>query len=62
MSGLLNTKTVIATLGYYALSMVLYKILPGQDIDGTALRGGGKLKYRFNGAALPTVCDSRNSS
>lgn len=48
VSGLINTKTVIATLGYYALSLVLNAVLPAQEIEGVELRSGGKLKYRFN--------------
>ena len=48
-TGLLNLQTVVATVGYYALSMVLYKFLPGDEYEGSELRGGGKLKYRFNG-------------
>lgn len=47
-AGLLNTETVIATLGYYLLSVVLFAVLPGQEVEGTELQSGGKLKYRFN--------------
>ena len=47
-SGLLNTQSAIATLAYYALSMVLYKIIPTTEINGTKLRSGGKLVYRLN--------------
>lgn len=37
-------------LAYYALSLVLYRILPAQEVYGTKLRESGRpLKYRFNG-------------
>lgn len=47
-SGLINTQAVVATLGYYFLSLVLNFVLPAQEVEGTELRGGGRLKYRFN--------------
>ncbi|KAF2503108.1 ERG4/ERG24 ergosterol biosynthesis protein [Lophium mytilinum] len=48
VSGLLNTKTVFATLGYYLLNLTLYALLPASEVDGTELVSGGRLKYRFN--------------
>ena len=36
-------------LSYYFLSLVLYTALPGVEVEGTELRLGGKLKYKFNG-------------
>lgn len=37
-------------LAYYLLSMVLYRILPAQDAQGTKLvRHGRPLQYRLNG-------------
>jgi len=47
-SGLLNTQALLGTLGYYFLSLVLYRFLPGEECEGTELRSGGRLKYRFN--------------
>ncbi|KAK1912346.1 Delta(14)-sterol reductase [Pyrenophora teres f. teres] len=47
-SGLLNTQAFLGTLGYYMLSLTLYRFLPGQEVAGTELRSGGKLMYRFN--------------
>ncbi|KAF2660781.1 ERG4/ERG24 ergosterol biosynthesis protein [Lophiostoma macrostomum CBS 122681] len=47
-SGLLNTQAVLATLGYYLLSMTLYTFLPATETEGVELRNGVKLKYRFN--------------
>lgn len=35
-------------LAYYLFSMVLYKVLPGEQVEGTVLASGGKLKYKFN--------------
>lgn len=49
VSGLLNTKAFLATLGYYALSFILYAVLPAEEVEGTVLRSGARLKYRFNG-------------
>lgn len=38
------------TLGYYLLSLVLYRVLPGQEMYGTKLRESGRpLKYKLNG-------------
>ena len=48
-SGLCNTQAIVATLGYYFLSLVLNAVLPAQEVEGVELRGGGRLKYRFNG-------------
>ncbi|PSN67806.1 sterol C-14 reductase-like protein [Corynespora cassiicola Philippines] len=47
-SGLINPNAVAAVLGYYHLSLFLYAILPADEPEGTELRSGGKLKYRFN--------------
>ncbi|KAH0541339.1 hypothetical protein FGG08_004177 [Glutinoglossum americanum] len=35
-------------LGYYLLSLILQGILSGDEIEGVALRSGGRLKYKFN--------------
>jgi len=35
-------------LGYYGLSLVLHKVLPGEHVEGVELASGGKLKYKFN--------------
>jgi len=55
IQGLLNTKALVATLGYYALSFLLYGILPAEEHDGTVLEKSGlRMKYRFNGAHCKT--------
>lgn len=41
-------------LAYYALSLVLQTVLPGEVVEGTELRSGGRLKYKFNGASDAT--------
>jgi delta14-sterol reductase len=46
---LLNTQAFLGTLGYYLLSLTLYTVLPGEEVNGVALSSGQKLKYRFNG-------------
>lgn len=39
---------------YYFLSLVLYRILPAQEVLGTKLAQSGRpLKYRFNGKLSP---------
>jgi delta14-sterol reductase len=48
ISGLINTKAVIATFGYYFLSVALNAFLPATELEGMQLRTGGRLKYRFN--------------
>jgi delta14-sterol reductase len=48
-SGLINTKAALGTFGYYFLSLALHAFLPAENVDGTELKTGGKLKYRFNG-------------
>ena len=37
------------TLAYYFLSLVLQVVLPGDKVQGTVLRDGGRLDYKFNG-------------
>lgn len=51
VAGLINTKTVLATLGYYTLSLALNAFLPAVEVEGTVLRSGGRLIYRFNAFA-----------
>ncbi|EON63431.1 hypothetical protein W97_02658 [Coniosporium apollinis CBS 100218] len=53
-SHLLNTKAVVATIGYYAFSLVLNALLPAQEAEGVELRSGGRLKYRMN--AFASAC------
>ncbi|KAF2006202.1 sterol C-14 reductase-like protein [Amniculicola lignicola CBS 123094] len=48
VSGVLNTQAFLGTLGFYFLSLALYAFLPAEEAEGTELRTGGKLKYRFN--------------
>ena len=42
-------------LSYYLTSLVLQRILPGQEVEGVELRSGGRLKYKFNGERLEAV-------
>ncbi|GAB7353031.1 hypothetical protein MBLNU459_g3587t1 [Dothideomycetes sp. NU459] len=55
LSGLINTETVVATFGYYALSLALDVLLPAHKVEGVKLRGGHRLKYRFNGTIPPNT-------
>jgi hypothetical protein len=54
IAGLLNTNAVLGTLGYYLLSLTLHTFLPATKVQGTELRSGGKLNYRFNGVYILT--------
>jgi len=47
--GLGSWKAMSWTLGYYLFSALLYRILPGTEVEGTVLSSGGRLKYKFNG-------------
>lgn len=49
LTGLLNVKAFGVVLAYYATSFVLYAILPANEVEGTELRSGGRIKYRLNG-------------
>lgn len=49
-AGLINAEAVLGTLLWYGLSLVLNAVLPADEVEGTELRTGGRLKYRFNGA------------
>jgi Delta14-sterol reductase len=50
-----NVEALLATFGWYGLSLVLYAILPAQEVDGTLLSNGVKLKYRLN-SMTDTLC------
>lgn len=52
IGGLINWQSVVAVTGYYLLSLTLNAVLPAQEVQGTELRSGGRLKYRFNGMSL----------
>ena len=46
--GLGSWKALWGSLGYIALSLVLYRVLPAHEVEGSELRSGGRLKYRLN--------------
>jgi hypothetical protein len=46
--GLADFKTTGWVLAYYLLSLTLQRVLPGEIVEGTELRSGGKHKYKFN--------------
>jgi len=48
VGGLLNVEAVLGTLVWYGWSLLLYVVLPAQEVEGTELASGGRLKYRFN--------------
>jgi len=47
-AGLISTEAALGTFAWYALSLLLYVILPATEVDGVELKSGGKLKYRLN--------------
>ena len=48
ITGLCSWEVFGWTLAYYGLSLVLYRVLPAHEIEGTELASGGKLMYRLN--------------
>ncbi|OBT51657.1 hypothetical protein VE04_08488, partial [Pseudogymnoascus sp. 24MN13] len=47
-NGIVSLEATGWVLGYYFLSLVLHRFLPGQIVEGTELAIGGRLKYKFN--------------
>ncbi|KAJ3494108.1 hypothetical protein NLJ89_g10880 [Agrocybe chaxingu] len=43
-----DTDASLLYLGWYAFCVVAWAILPGDAVDGTTLRTGGKLSYKIN--------------
>ncbi|KAI8313095.1 Delta(14)-sterol reductase [Colletotrichum sp. SAR11_240] len=58
--GLGDNKVNAAVLGYYFFNALLYRFLPGTEVEGVQLASGGRLKYRFNsfssGTFILTLC------
>lgn len=50
--GLTSFKVTGVVLAYYLFSMILYRVLPGEETEGTPLPSGGKLKYKFNSTSF----------
>lgn len=48
LRGLYDGQVTLYVLGYYLLLLVLQIVLPGQEVDGVVLAGGGRHKYKFN--------------
>lgn len=46
--GLSSLDVTTKVLGYYLLSLVLHRVLPGEEVEGVELASGGKIKYKFN--------------
>jgi delta14-sterol reductase len=53
VAGLFSWEAVAAVLGYLLVNAILYRILPAVEVEGTLLRSGGRLKYRFNSTPAP---------
>ena len=48
IQGLASWHATFGVLAYYALSLVLHRVLPGEYVEGTELASGGRLKYKLN--------------
>ncbi|KAK1140355.1 erg24, C-14 sterol reductase [Aspergillus melleus] len=48
LSAFFDVQVTLWVLSYYLLSLFLYVFLPGQEVDGTVLACGGRLRYKFN--------------
>ena len=53
--GLTTPSVFLWVLSYYLLSLTLFAFLPGEVVEGTTLRSGARLKYKFNGFASSLV-------
>lgn len=49
-AGLWDTEATLAYLAWYTFCVAAWAILPGDWVEGTQLRTGGKQKYKINGA------------
>jgi Delta14-sterol reductase len=50
--GLWDTEAALIYLGWYTFCVVAWAILPGDQVEGTPLRTGGKKQYKINGTTL----------
>jgi len=50
--GLWDTEAALIYLAWYTFCVVAWVILPGDQVEGTTLRTGGKKKYKINGTTL----------
>jgi hypothetical protein len=51
VAGLVSWNGTLAVIGYNVLSLILYRVLPAIEVEGTELRSGGRLNYRFNSSS-----------
>ena len=47
-----DTKAFLGYLGWYTFCVAAWYILPGDWVEGTTLRNGGKVKYKINGEEM----------
>jgi delta14-sterol reductase len=50
---LFDTKATVVYFGWYAFTVAAWYFLPGDWVEGTELRTGGRLKYKINGSCFP---------
>ena len=53
--GLWDTQASIMYLGWYAFCLAAWAILPGDRVEGTTLRTGGKKTYKINGTIFAVL-------
>ena len=58
LTGLFSIEAFLGTLGWFALSLFFLAVLPSYEVEGSELKIGGKLNYRFNGSYLYIVLRS----
>ncbi|KAK0666911.1 ergosterol biosynthesis ERG4/ERG24 [Cercophora samala] len=56
LRGLFSLEATGWTLAFYLFNAILYRILPATETEGTVLRSGGRLKYRFNAFSTTMFC------
>ncbi|KAK4185061.1 ergosterol biosynthesis ERG4/ERG24 [Podospora australis] len=54
--GLFSWEATAWTVAFYLFNAILYRVLPATETEGTVLRNGGRLKYRFNAFTTTTFC------
>lgn len=47
-----DTEASLIYLAWYTFCVAAWAILPGDEVEGTTLRNGGKKKYKINGANM----------
>lgn len=60
--GLVDLRVTALVLAYYVFSLILWRVLPGEEVKGMPTPSGTVLKYKFNSMhplCLPGCCHSQ---